>query len=421
MPPRPNLQVPAAEYVDAGRLTLLVALALTCPSAEVAEMADVEVGSMTIAPAGDLRDSEHRFEFHPKALLGGGWDSAVMASSQGNGGDDTWFSGLAGILVRYHPRRGLDASLDAELEQTEWQRNPRLDTDAGLLRARFDYRAPALAWVGDAAWRRSQESLLTTGEQVTQDHYVFHTRIGHMGGFWWEEVTASIGRLDYLQGTASFDDRQGDRITGQAGVRFGLHEGGDRVFVAVNGETVHYSVDERFNDCQALVATAGGIFPASDRSLFRVEAGAEVRRYADDYQHDSVNGDQLALAPWWDLGGVWSWQAGDRLEARLYSDLADSLTSNATWSLGVAVAARRELTPRLAVDAGLDLSEARDAGLNHASPSLQRRIYAASLAGQYAVATGLAARLRADLTRVDPDSGKGYERLELRLELAYVH
>jgi hypothetical protein len=406
---------------SAQRLPLLLALALACPAAEMAEMAPVRVGDISLAPAGDLRDAEHRFEFHPKALLGGGWDSNSLVPPAGDGGPDTWLRGMAGLLVRYHPRPGLDGEADAELERSAWQGNGELDTGAGLLRAGFAYTAPSIAWTGGAGWRRSREHLLTTGEQVAQEHGTLSTQVGHDGSRWWEEASASISRLDYLQGTSGFDDRQGDRTTGAAGLTFGMHEGGDRAFLAMRGEAVRYAVDDRFNDCNALVATAGGSFPATDRSRLHAEAGIEVRRYADDYLRDHANGDRMALAPWWDIGGTWSWQAGDRLEAHLYSDLADSLTSNAVWSVGAAASSRTEITPRLSVETRLDLSETRDGGLGSSGSNLQRRIFAGSLAGQLAVMEGLAARMQATATRVEANDGGGYDRLELSLDLAYTY
>ena len=421
MCPLTPVLVHASESASAGRFPLLLALALGCPAAEVTEMAPVGVGGINLAPAGDLRDLEHRFEFHPKALLGAGWDSTALVPPAGDGSADSNLRGLAGILVRYHPRPGLDGDLDAELERSVWRRNPELDTGAGLLRAGFDYRAPALAWVGNVLWRRSQENLLTTGEQVSQDHQVLRTRVGHEGGRWWEEATAALSRRDYRQGTASFDERQGDHTTGEIGLRFGLHNGSDRAFLGLRGETVRYVVDERFNDCHALIVTAGGEFPVSDRSLLHVEAGVEARQYADDYLGDPDNDDQSVLAPWWDAGGTWSWQAGDRLEAHLYSDLADSLTSNATWSLGASATSHIEITPRLAVEASLDLSQNRDGGLGQASASAQRRIVEGSLAGQYALAEGLALRLLTSATRVDASAGDSYDRLELSLDLAYAY
>ena len=398
-------------------MAMLLALALEC---RAADMEPVEIGGLVLAPAGDLRDSEHRFEFHPKALIGVGWNSMALVPPASDGESDTRLRGMTGILIRYHPCPGLDGLLDAELERLTWQRNPELDSGAGLLRAGFDYRAPALAWVGDTVWRRSRENLLTTGEQVEQDHQVLRTRIEHEGGRWWEEVSIAISHVDYLQGTASFDDQQGDRSTGEVRLRFGLHNGGDRAFLAARTEIVHYAVDDRFNDCQALSTTAGVLFPASDRSALHVEAGLEIRRYADDYLGNPANDDQTVLAPWWDAGGTWSWQEGDRLQARLYSDLADSLTSNSTWAIGAAASSHNEISQRFAVESGIELSQTRDGGLVQGGASLQRRIVAASIAGQYALAPGLAMRLQTTATRVEASAGGGYDRLEISLDIAYA-
>jgi hypothetical protein len=398
---------------------LLLAIALASPAAGVEAMDPVMVGGIRVNPAGDLSDIEHRFEIHPKALIGGGWNSTPTVPPADDSGPDTYSRGLAGILLRYHPRPGLDAMLDAELERLAYSEHAELDTNAGLLRGGFDHVAPGLTWNGDAVWRRSQETLLTTGEQVAQDHSRFRTRFAHDSAYWWEDAALSMSHLDYRQGTSSFDKIEGDHTTYAADLRLGIAEGDDRGFLDVRSEVVRYAVDDRFNDCTSLTTTAGCVLMTTARSNLHLEAGMELRRYADDYLHDADNGDQLALAPWWDLGGTWSWREGDRLGARLFSDLTDSLTSNATWSMGGELSSHIELSSRLAVEAGVNLAETRDGGLNVASTAVQRRILQGSLAGQYAVSEGLAMRLRTTAVQVQADNG--YDRLLISLDLAYVY
>lgn len=419
--PRPvHLLASSSGKPEPGRLhPLLLAIALACPAAGVEVVDPVMVGGIPINPAGDLRDIEHRFEVHPKALLGGGWNSTPTVPPANDSGPDTYSRGLVGILLRYHPRPGLDAMLDAELERLKYREHAELDTNAGMLRGGFDYVAPELSWSGDAVWRRSQETLLTTGEQVAQDHSRLRTRFGHDSAYWWEDADLSVSHLDYRQGTTSFDQTEGDHTTYAADLRLGIAEGDDRGFLAVRSEVVRYSVDDRFNDCTALTTTVGCVLMTTARSNLHLEAGLELRRYADDYLHEADNGDQLALAPWWDLGGTWSWREGDRLGARLYSDLTDSLTSNATWSIGGELSSHIELSARLAVEAVVDLSETRDGGLNVAGTAVQRRIVQGSLAGRYAVIEGLALRLRTTAVRVQADDG--YDRLLFAVDLAYVY
>ncbi len=400
---------------------LLFVISLAVPATGAELMAPVDVGGIFIPPAGNLRDGEGRFEIHPKALLGGGWNSLPVVPPAPDSGSDTYVRGLAGILVRYHPRPGLDANVDAEMERLDYQQHTELDTAAGMLRGGFKRIAPELTWSGDAVWRRSQATLLTTGEQVAQDHTRVRTWIGHDSAGWWEEASLTVNRIDYRQGTNTFDDRQGDHITGDLGLWVGLAEGDDRGFLSARGEVVHYPVNDRFNDCTALTTTGGCVLMASARSNLHLEAGMEVRGYTADYLHDATNDDYLVLAPWWDIGGTWSWREGDRMGARLYSDLTDSLTSNATWSLGGELSSHLELSNRLACEAAIDFAEARDGGITQDGAAFQRRILQGSLSGQYALAEGLAARLRGTAVRVQEDAGGGYDRLLFSLDLAYVY
>ncbi len=398
-----------------------MALALAVPATGAEVMAPVEVGGITVPPAGDLRDGEGRFEFHPKALLGGGWNSLPEVPPAPDSGSDVYARGLVGLLVRYHPRPGLDANADVEIGGLAYHQNTNLDTDAGMLRAGFERIAPGLMWSGDAVWRRSEETLLTTGEQVAQDHSRVRTRIGHDSTLWWEDASLAVSQLDYLQATNTFSAEQGDHTTGDLGLRVGIAEGDDRCFLGARSQLVYYSDEGRFNDCAALTATAGCVLRASARSNLHLEAGMEVRDYTDDYLGDATNDDRQVLAPWWDLGGAWSWCEGDRMGARLYSDLADSLTSNATWSIGGELSAHTEPSRRLALEAVVDLAEARDGGITQESAVLQRRILQGSLSGQYALAEGLATRLRATAVRVQEQAGGGYDRLLVSLDLAYVY
>jgi len=402
-------------------LPLLFAMVLAVPATSAEAMEPVPIGGIAVPPAGNLRDAEGRFEIHPKALLGVGWNSLAVVPPAPNSGSDTYARGLVGILVRYHPSPGLDANLDAEMERLDYRQHAELDTTAGMLSGGFERIAPDLTWSGDAVWRRSQETLLTTGEQIAQNHARVRTRIAHDSAVWWEDASLAVSRLDYLQATNTFDAQQGDHITGDLGLRIGIAEGDDRCFLAARSQVVRYPVDDRFNDCTALTATAGCVLMASARSNLHFEAGMEARLYADDYLHNAANGDRQVLAPWWDLVGTWSWREGDRLGTRLYSDLDNSLTSNATWSMGGELSSHIEMSNRLALEAVVGLAEARDGGITQDRAALQRRIFQGSLSGQYALAEGLATRLRATAIRVQEESGGGYDRLLFSIDLAYVY
>lgn len=419
---RPSAQVRAGTWGKAS--PLLLTIVLSCPEATALEqdaMAPVMVGDLSLAPGGNLRDAEHRFELHPKALLGSGWNSTAVVPPAGDGSPDYYAHALAGMLLRYHPRLGLDLEIDGELQQQRYESNPVLDTRGGLLWARIDRVAPELSWHGDGGWRRYQEALQSTGELVVQDHYQLRGRIAHDSPFWWESADAAVSILDYRQGTSTFDERQGDHVTGDVGVRVGIADGDDRGFLSLRGQMVRYAQADRFNDCTAFTLSAGGLITASPRSNLQLEAGVEMRRYAADYLHDAANDDSEALAPWCDLRGTWSWREGNRLGARLYSDLTDSITSNATWSLGAEVSGRIQLSGRCSTEASAGLSENRDGGITSSGATVQRQIAQGSLAGQYALAEGLAARLRATVNQVSSSADDGYDRLIIGLDLAYTY
>jgi hypothetical protein len=400
----------------------LLILACWWPAASaVDEVAPVTVGDLTLAPAGDLRDDEHRCELHPKARLGVGFESDAVPPPTGDGRADEYTRILAGMLVRYHPHPGLDADLDGELERFRFRRYPGHDTDGGLLKADVDRVTPGLAWHGDVGWKRAQTVILTTGEQVAQDQYALHASASRDSARWYFQGDAAGSRLDYRAGTSSFTARQGDHDTYDAGLRSGVVSGDDRRFLSLRGETVRQREPGRFNDCDAGTATVGWQHAASPRSGLHAELGASIRRYSDDFLGDHGLHDRTAIAPYADLGGTWSWQDGDHVDAHAYSTLGDGITSNATWSVGAEAAGHLLVERRLALDASADLSENRDGGLNHRGATVQRQIVQGSLAGTYAIAAGLATRLAATLIGVRLPENAGYHRLMLSLDVAYAY
>jgi len=413
-------RIPSAPQAGLVVALTLCAGALSALSAETAPD-PVTVGDFTLAPAGDLHDDEHRFEFHPKALLGVGYDSDAVPPPTGNGHGDEFAHSIAGMIMRYHPHPGLDGDLDGELSRLVYSDHPVLDTTGGLVHADINRVAPEQTWHADAGWTRSQESLLTTGEHVDQDLYQTSAHATHDSPDWFVVGDLAAAYLNYRDGTTEFNSKQGDHATYDLGGRVGAISGDDRRFACLRYEYVRYSVTGRFNDANGVTATVGASRQLSPRTELHIEAGGELRRYADNYLHDTANHDKIAIAPWLDAGGTWSWRDGDRVSAKLYSILGDSITSNASWSYGAQANAHADLGRRAGVEAALDVGENRDGGINHSGSTVQRDVIQASASGLYALAAGLATRLRVTDVQVQAPESDTYHRVVISVDLAYAY
>jgi hypothetical protein len=391
------------------------------PVGEPEEMAVVQVADLPLIPAGDLRESEQRFELHPHALIGGGYDSNPDVPPAGDGRSDVFGRAQVGLLGRYHPHPGLEGSIDGQAERIDYEHHPVLDSDSDHLVGTLLYDAPELSWHSDARWQRSQDTLISTGQEVSQDFYQAHSKIGHDSSYLWEDLNLTASYLNYRQATTSFDAIQGDHATYDAAMRTGTISSGNRYYVLALVEAVRYRLPGRFNDCDAAILALGGRFAPALRTNGHVEVGVESRRYSADYLQDPANRDRLITVPWVDAQAVWCWHAQDRLESRVYSRADDSITSNATWSMGAEAGSHVDVTRRLRMESLLGIEEQRDGGWTQRTFAVQRQVRQATVSCEYALAAGLATRIHATYLQVSASNDPSYHRYVLATDVAYAY
>ena len=400
----------------------LAALFTTCSAAAWARdgMQEVPVSDFTIPPAGDLRLIQDRLELHPLALLGVGWISDVDPVTRR--GTDTYERGLVGLLARYLPNPDWNARFEGELERVRYNRFADQDATIGRMLLGGDYTGVGFWVKGSGGWTSTQDAVVISGEQVLRDDYDL-TLIGHrqVVADWWEEAALEWNYLDYRDATSLFNADEADHTTWSGDLRVGSGEREDQYWFAGHLEFVDYPSGPRFNDCRAVIASAGRRWPLGPRTSLHAEGGVIARFYADDFLKDPAFDDRTVIWPKVDVGAEWDWEESSHIAARAFSTANDSLGSNAETSYGLAGDMRLRLLRRCALVAGLSLSHDRSSGAPAGETVPSREVANASIALQYEFAVGLSAHVRFLGSHVDSSNGESYNREQVSADLAYAY
>ncbi len=400
----------------------LAALLVTSSTAAWARdgMQEVPVSDFTIPPAGDLRLIQDRLELHPLALLGVGWISDVDPVTRR--GSDTYGRGLVGLLARYLPNPDWNARFEGELERIHYNRFADQDATIGRVRLGGDYTGVGFTVKGTGGWTSTQDALIISGEQVLRDDYDLAVS-GHrqVVADWWQEAALGWSHRNYRDATSLFDENEADHTTWSGDLRVGSGDREDQYWFAGRLEFVDYPSGPRFNDCRALVTTAGRRWPLGPRTSLHVEGGVIGRFYADDFRKDPAFDDRTVIWPRVDAGAEWLWEQSSRVGVRLFSNAGDGLQSNAETSYGVAGDVRLRLQQRCALIASLSLSRDRNSGAPAGVEIPERQVASGSLALQYEFVEGLSAHLRVLGSHVSSNGASNYNREQMSADIAYAY
>ena len=400
----------------------LTALLTTCSAAAWARdgMQEVPVSDFAIPPAGDLRLIQDRLELHPLALLGVGWISDVDPVT--SRGSDSYERGLVGLLARYLPNPDWNARFEGELERVRYNRFSDQDATIGRLRLGGDYTGVGFSLKGTGGWTSTQDALVISGEQVLRDTYdLAVSGRRQVVADWWEEAALEWNYLNYRDSTSLFNQDEADHTTWSGDLRVGSGEHEDQYWFAGRLEFVDYPSGPRFNDCRALIASAGRRWPLGPRTSLHAEGGVIGRFYADDFLKDSAFDDRTVIWPKVDAGAEWLWEESSRVGLRLFSTAGDGLSSNAETSYGVAGDMRLRLQRRCALIVNFALSRDRNSGAPAGAEVPERQVANGSVALQYEFVEGLSAHLRFLGSHVDANGGISYNREQLSADIAYAY
>jgi hypothetical protein len=401
------------------RLALLplLALATVGSAAEGPERPSVEVGGFALRPMANLTYRDDTVEMHPKALVGLGYNSNVRAQENGDG--DVFYRVVAGVESRWYLTPSSALVADGEIEQLDYVDENEFDLVGG--RGSLEHVWQGERWQTNLTGRfaRTQEPLVQTGEQIDHDDIEGLAEVAYTSLRSHIVAGVSAQREDFLDDSRLFDDRERDSNRYGVGVRFGRITARDsELFARTRVMATVYDQSTVYRDNRGVVALVGYSGRAGTRSTFLAEGGIEYRRYDAGFGADE--GGRTAVRPAGTLRLLWPWETGSQIEAGVFSELRDSLTSNALWLYGGSVEGRYRLRTNMRVFGAVRVFESEDVEPPAGTESDQRITAQLEAGAEYFLREGIGIRLRTSYSDSDANNEADYDRLLAALEFAVV-
>jgi hypothetical protein len=341
----------------------------------------VLVDGFGIQPLYHLASPDGALILHPKALVGFGYDSNVYATDTDVKGS-TFYDLVAGLDLKWVTNPEDTFVLSGEFEGERYVSQQGRNLSGG--KAEFSYRHQASEWDagGNASFARTNDPFVVTGQEIKHDD-------GHVGidgtDHWAHQsvgLGATVDRLRYLEGAPGIfgkDDRNNTDVGLNARVG---NEVGDQSEVYFRAQVDRRNYDQKtfseaidipgtgvvtthgYNDSTGITAVIGLKDKIATRTGVIAEVGVDYRKYADYFAGDADFNDKTVVRPAVNLVYRWSFEEGSWLGARAFSDVEDSVFSNAAWMYGVSVDARYRLSDeyKAAVFGSLSGYQLKDSG-----------------------------------------------------------
>ncbi|MDA3960224.1 MAG: hypothetical protein PF961_05505 [Planctomycetota bacterium] len=393
-----------------------------CPRAGAVEGVDrpeVVIDDFRMEPLANFITENGIHEFHPKGLLGLGYDSNVYATEDAIG--DGFVRGIAGIEGRINSTLFDLIVYDLELESKIYFQ----ESDRNLLGGRFDGE-----WVREGMesttstgvhWARIDDPLIETGENIQRSEYygnVVHER-ERANGSW--NAGLDLGRNQFDEDGRTFTAEERSNWFGllNGGWIWQFSETGD---TSVNGTVGYrtYDLDTRFQDNWVVGATAGWRGRIGDRTFLNASAGLEARMYADDFVHNPAWDDKLVLVPVGVVLGRWQYREFSRVDLQFYSRATDSTSANAAWIYGTVFDWLHAFDERWRAGAFGTWYTVRDSGSNTGEPIRTRETWQIGAKAELEMVRGIGGRFRVSYASSDSNVDEDFDRLEAVIEMGIV-
>lgn len=386
---------------------------LPLPNLELQEEA-VVVEGFRLLPLG----GRSWFEFHPKALAGGGWDSNPLAV--GSGADADAQARLAvGFEARMLGENGSQADVGGMLRMQRYADTPGRSFTGGEAGARVQFRGRRLQSTAEARWERTSEPVLQAPEQAERDSLLVGLGASHDGGASVRSVRLGWSSLAYREDLPYADRASLGHRRWTASGSWLFLGGADSLLGA------DAAVDSL--DRPATAATTG-YRAATLRGRWRhaygqrtnldVRLGAVLRVHDDVTAGDPGNDDDRLLAPVASLQLAGAWEERSWATLTASTSLVDGMAANASRREALEGTLRLRLLDRLELVGAGWVARRTDS----AAPPGHRREIADDLylrSGlEYRLRDGLGLRLWVSWQRHLSEAYTSYDRTLSVLELA---
>lgn len=390
----------------------------------------VTVKDFLLTPMANLGAADGTWELHPKALVGGGYDDNLYLNDADNGQEGGWYArGVAGVDLRWLPNDTDRVVLDGEVERSIYRDHPDRDFTGvnGLLSGRREGALFALS--GKAGYRRTQDPLVQTRTIVPRDLWNLLGQGDYKGLIDTWSLGVRHDGVRYREGFSTYGADEASYARTGIFARYGYQFAEeDELYVRVGTDANRYREDGAFNDSVGIDGVVGvrrGLAAKTDALL---EAGVAWRRYEDYFhQPDPIDptimrsGDsRIALGPLVQAELRYSWEELSAVALRGFSEIADSLTTNAAWYVGGGVDVRQRLLGNCAALAGMQAYRFRDLDTIEGLEPESRTTVGFNAGIEFFLRDGVGLRLMGTYEDSHARVSESYDRFTVFTDLAVV-
>lgn len=357
-----------------------------------------------------------RLELHPRAGLGGRYDSNITAQTEEEDEIEEFAAiGMAGLGLSFAWSETTSLTADGEVRRVlsdqpdHWRTLG--DAEIGIRRSTPDGSTAARA-----TYHRNDEPDQETGERLLIDTWLTELSGDHTWLVHRVSGRLSFDRRDYQGASFAFGEDERDANTYAVTMGYGLRlERGDEMSLRVVGDRREYDNPGTFQqDSTGLHGLIGWNRQVSEAVGLSLEAGAECRRY----ERNSTASAGTVLSPTWLIDGrtvtindsVWS--------LTFAGGVQDTIAGNPALASQLGLGWKRPVTPSWSLQAsatGYNLHDLESVG---GQPKDERWTVGAMLGFSRILRPGLTAEADGGYEYSDSEVQGDYDRIVARAGIA---
>lgn len=408
--------IAAARRTSALRYIAVLGSTTLSLSATLSAM-EVPAGPLSMLPYAEPLFLNGRFELHPTASLGSGYDSNL----NGNGTGDAFVHGALGGNAHWYATPDLAGDLNLEAGRLAYLQTPERDTDELGADLAVRYVGPVWDVAGEAAAARGRVAEPITGEQVLRSRIGADLDAERREPGLYLKAGISAERSDYLQDTSLFsaDQANQSRLGGALRTGWRLIDY-TRLYLFGLGSWSRYDDEERFRNGVIAAYGAGCGLALTPKLAATAELGVASGRFSAPTFADPAYDDELVQSPFVEMGLRWDWEPGSQLALRADSGLAEGRTANAVRRLGLGLHGELRLRERVQAFGEADWHREEDSGTAAGAELPVRDITTATVGVRGTLRPGIGLQFSTGWARTVDNVGAGYDRVLIEGTLGFA-
>lgn len=381
----------------------------------------VSLRGFRLLPLASLETANRALEWHPKGLVGLGWDSLPAPGSDSKSAIFT--QGLLGLEARLQGTGGWRGDLDAEFHAERYLDTPGRDLNGGVGNFSLLRERDGSSLLAHGSFERAHEPVSDLPDSVLRDSADADISAGSEGRTARWSVHATWDMINYLQDSAYFDSDERDLRRFGGAADWNLTGGDDSLIgLEASAQQVQRSANASVTDNHQETVVARWRHAFTSRSSTDLRLGATSRSYKEDTAGDPDNHDRKLLVPAASLRLGLGWDDRSLMSLTASTGLTESVigSANAARRFGLEGRLRQRILDRLDAVASTWVTRRVDTGAAPGLPREQAIDCYARAELDYRLREGLGLRVWASCQQIRAEVSDSYYRWQTALELCFA-